>query len=467
VADASLFETALQFHRAGKLERAERLYRRVLEQTPQHGDALFMLSALAVQSGRHEHAAALLERAIVVDPSNAFYFSSLGDVYRSLGRRREAAPMLLMAIARKPDFAEAIAGLALTFEELGHTDAAAACYERARALDPNLALATSRPTSNGSAHSAAAPSGAQSGMPPAQLIGALAETLRLAGRADDASAWYRMALELDPRMANAHAALGAIHADADRFDEAIEDFRRALEVDPDFHAARALLATALGETGRVAEAEATYRDAVARCPTDAAAHSVLLFNMPFWPDVSAGEILTEARTWNARHARALAAQAPALDNDRSAERRLRIGYVSPDFQSHVQSLFTIPLLQNHDHGRFQIFCYSSGDKSTQETTRIRGYADVWREVGALDDAALAELIRRDGIDVLVDLTMHMTSRRVLAFARRPAPIQLCWLAYPGTTGLETMDYRLSDPHLDPPNADTPYSEQTLRLPDTF
>lgn len=467
MADASLFETALQFHRAGKLERAERLYRRVLEQTPQHGDALFMLSALAVQSGRHEHAAALLERAIVVDPSNAFYFSSLGDVYRSLGRRREAAPMLLMAIARKPDFAEAIAGLALTFEELGHTDAAAACYERARALDPNLALATSRPTSNGSAHSAAAPSGAESGMPPAQLIGALAETLRLAGRADDASAWYRMALELDPRMANAHAALGAIHADADRFDEAIEDFRRALEVDPDFHAARGLLATALGETGRVAEAEATYRDAVARCPTDAAAHSVLLFNMPFWPDVSAGEILTEARTWNARHARALAAQAPALDNDRSAERRLRIGYVSPDFQSHVQSLFTIPLLQNHDHGRFQIFCYSSGDKSTQETTRIRGYADVWREVGALDDAALAELIRRDGIDVLVDLTMHMTSRRVLAFARRPAPIQLCWLAYPGTTGLETMDYRLSDPHLDPPNADTPYSEQTLRLPDTF
>ena len=468
VADASLFETALQFHRAGQLERAERLYRRVLDQTPQHGDALFMLSALAVQSGRREQAAALLERAIRVDPSNAFYFSSLGDVYRSLGRRREAAPMLLMAIARKPDFAEAVASLALTFEEQGYLDAAAACYERARALDPNLVRAASQPATNGSAGSTPAEPGTEAGMPPAQLIGALAETLRLAGRADDASGWYRVALELEPRMANAYAALGAIHADAERFDEAIADFRRALSIDGDFHAARGLLATALGETGRIAEAEAAYREVVARCPTDPAAHSVLLFNLPFWPDVGASEILTEARTWNARHAQALAAQAPALDNDRSAERRLRIGYVSPDFQTHVQSLFTIPLLQNHDHGRFEIFCYSSADKSTRETTRIRGYADVWRDVGALSDAALAEVIRRDRIDILVDLSMHMIGRRMLTFARRPAPIQLCWLAYPGTTGLETMDYRLSDPYLDPLDENTlPYSEQTLRLPDTF
>lgn len=466
MAEASLFETALQFHRAGKLERAEQLYRRVLEHTPQHGDALFLLSALAVQSGRREQAAALLERAIRADPSNAFYFSSLGDVYRSLGRSREAAPMLLMAIARKPDFAEAVASLALAFEEQGYADAAAACHAQARTLDPNLVSTAKEPAVKRSAPSTA-PQAAGSDMSPAQLIGALAETLRLGGQAEDAIGWYRVALKLDPRLANAHTALGAIHADAGRFDEAVEDFRRALEIDEDFHVARGLLATALDETGRIDEAQATYRQAVARCPADPIAHSVLLFNMPFWSGVGASDILLEAQRWNVRHARALAAQAPPLDTDRTAERRLRVGYVSADFQTHVQSLFTIPLLRNHDHQQFEIFCYSSVDKATEETARIRSHADVWRDVRTLDDAALAEVVRRDGIDILVDLSMHMNGRRLLAFARRPAPIQLCWLAYPGTTGLETMDYRLSDPYLDPPDGDTPYTEQTLRLPDTF
>jgi protein O-GlcNAc transferase len=467
VADASLFDTAVQLHRAGDLAQAERLYRRVLDQTPNHSDAMFLLSGLALQSGRREQAAALLERAVRIAPNNPFYLSSLGQVYRSLGRTREAVPMLLMAVARKPDFAEAVFNLALAFEEQGDSNAALTCYAHARALDASLAGWAGKPAAIDRTQPEQVRS-AESGMSPAELLGALAETLRLGGHADDANVWYRMALKLNPRMPNAHTALGAIHADAGRFDEAIADFRRALELDEHFHAARGLLATALDETGRTEEAQAMYREAVARCPADAAAHSVLLFNMPFWPGVTASDILAEAQSWNSRHARALSATSKPPDNDRSPERRLRIGYVSPDFQTHVQSLFTIPLLQNHDHGKFEIFCYSSADKSSHETARIRGYADAFRDVASLDDAILADVIRRDRIDILVDLTMHMVGRRLLAFARRPAPIQLCWLAYPGTTGLETMDYRLSDPYLDPPDlASDIYSEQTIRLPHAF
>jgi predicted O-linked N-acetylglucosamine transferase (SPINDLY family) len=211
-----------------------------------------------------------------------------------------------------------------------------------------------------------------------------------------------------------------------------------------------------------------YRDVVDRNPDDPNAHSVLLFNMPFWPNVTASDVLAEARVWNARHAHELAARALPHDNERSPERRLRIGYVSPDFRTNVQALFTIPLLQNHDHGHFEIYCYSSVDRPDNLTERIRGYADTFREVAALDDAALSDVIRRDRIDILVDLTLHMTDRRLLCFARRPAPVQVCWLAYPGTTGLETMDVRLSDPFLDSVEADTSvYAEQTVRLPDTF
>ncbi|HEX5099807.1 MAG TPA: hypothetical protein VFV94_09925, partial [Polyangiaceae bacterium] len=130
--------------------------------------------------------------------------------------------------------------------------------------------------------------------------------------------------------------------------------------------------------------------------------------------------------------------------------------------------FMIFLFRNHDHAKVELFCYSSAEQASPETALIRACADVWREVAELDDAALCEVIRRDQIDILVDLTMHLKGRRLLAFARRPAPVQICWLAYPGTTGLEAMDYRLSDPYLDPPGADTQvYSEETIRLPDSF
>ena len=473
--DASLFETAVNLHRAGEVDRAQRLYRRVLEREPDHGDALFLLSVLALQANQLDEAAAHLERAVRVAPNNAFYLSSLGGVYRSLGRQGEAARALLLAIARKPDLAEAVFNLALTFEEQGELAAAAECYERARSLDPTLLQAAERLASlkrkTPAAVIAGEPAPAQSpevSLSPAELFAALGETLRLSGQANDAATWYRAALKLNPRLANAQTALGAIHADAGRFDKAIDCFRRALELDENLHLARGYLATALDEAGRLDEAQTIYRQAVALRPDDPVAHSVLLFNLPFWPNVTASEILAESALWNARHARPLAARALPLANDRSPERRLRIGYVSPDFQTHVQSLFTIPLLQNHDHQQFEIHCYSSVEKPTSHTERIRGYADVWRDVAALDDATLAEVIRRDQVDILVDLTMHMTGRRLLAFARRPAPIQLCWLAYPGTTGLETMDYRLSDRFLDPPDANTEiYAEQTLRLPDSF
>jgi predicted O-linked N-acetylglucosamine transferase (SPINDLY family) len=472
VSDASVFEIAVQFHRAGQVDRAEHLYRRVLDQEPQHGDALFLLSVLALESGRLDEAAALLERAVRVDPGNAFYLSSLGAVYRGLGRRREALTVLLMALARKPDFAEAAFNLALTFEEQGESAAAAECYARARELDPSLAAPRKREARPRDKRKATGkprkPEPEPGMMRPAELLAALGETLRLGGQANAAGVWYRAALKLNPRLPNAHTALGAMAADASHFDEAIGHFQRALEVDENFHPARGYLATVLDESGRLDEAQVAYRQAVTRRPDDAVAHSVLLFNMPFWPSVSASDILAEARAWNARHAHTLAAHVQPHPNERAPERRLRIGYVSPDFQTHVQSLFTIPLLQNHEHEQFEIHCYSSVVTPTAQTERIRSYADVWRDVGALDDAALAELIRRDRIDILVDLTMHMIGRRLLAFARRPAPIQLCWLAYPGTTGLETMDYRLSDPFLDPEDANGEvYSEQTVRLPDSF
>ena len=148
-------------------------------------------------------------------------------------------------------------------------------------------------------------------------------------------------------------------------------------------------------------------------------------------------------------------------------RRLRIGYVSGDFRDHCQSFFTIPLLSSHDHQAFEIFCYSSVERPDEYTRRIAGYADVWRDVRQLNDEELHQVIVKDRIDIHVDLAMHMASGRPGLFARKPAPIQVAWLAYPGTTGLSAIDYVLSDPWLAPPSDDRYYTEQVLRLPDTF
>jgi protein O-GlcNAc transferase len=469
VSAASLFEMAVKEHQAGQLARAEQLYRGVLEQAPEHTDAMLLLSEVVLQSGRLEDAAALLERAIHIAPDNAIYLANLGDIYRCLGQSSQALAKLLLAIARKPDFAEAVFSLAVTFEEQGDVDAAVVCYEQTLLLNPEEARASahlSRLTAKPAARRGRSPaSNAEPGSSAADALAALGETLRLRDRPDDATSWYRIALKLNPSMANAHTALGAIHGAAGRLDEAIDEFQRALQIDPNYPDTRAYLALALADSGRVDEALATYREAIARHPGDVSAHSALLFSMPFSPGISASDIVAEARAWNVRHAHALSARALPPENERSPERRLRIGYVSPDFREHVLTLSTIPLFIHHDHEKFEIFCYSSVEKADGFTERIRGLADVFREVTALSDAALAKLIRRDCIDILVDLTMHMSGQRLLVFARRPAPIQLCWQAYPGTTGLETMDYRVSDALIDPLDVSSDcYTEQTLRLP---
>ena len=130
-------------------------------------------------------------------------------------------------------------------------------------------------------------------------------------------------------------------------------------------------------------------------------------------------------------------------------------------------MFTLPLLEHHDRREIEVTCYSSVERSDAWTLRLQGCADGWRDARALDDSALADLVRKDRIDILVDLNMHMAHGRPLLFARKPAPVQIAWLAYPGTTGIAAIDYRLSDPRLDPQGSDRYYSERTLRLPDTY
>ena len=314
---------------------------------------------------------------------------------------------------------------------------------------------------------------------------------------------------------------------AGRLPEAIAAARRAVEICGTFFDARVLLADLLKETGNARKAAAEYhaaiaialnppqllhdrgamlansgqpregekflRMAIAARPDDASAHRALLFLTNYHPDYDAQAILREHLKWNQKFVAPLAASIRPHDNDKDPDRRLRIGYVSADFRDHVLAAYHIPLLAHHDHAHFEIFCYSCVRRPDAITQRMQSYADVWRDVAALSDEQLAQQIRNDRIDILVDLTMHVGESRQLLFAQKPAPVQAQW-CYPGTTGNQQIDYRLTDPYLDPPASggtepgragmseagglapsevkgpglcDGDYSEKSIRLPETF
>jgi predicted O-linked N-acetylglucosamine transferase (SPINDLY family) len=288
------------------------------------------------------------------------------------------------------------------------------------------------------------------------------------GHVAEAIRSYRQALELNPRLAEAHYGLGTALHEQGELDEAAACCRRALEVSPNDAKAYINLGNALIAQGNTSDATAAYRRAAELAPDDAAAHSNVLCTMYFSPEYDAKAILAEHVRWNDRFAKPLSALVEPHGNDRSPERRLRIGYFSLGFHEGSTTALLLPLLEAHDHEHFETFCYAGAGHEDATTARCRKSADAWRNTGGLSDADFAKTVRDDRIDILVDLTMHLAGGRLLAFARKPAPIQVTYLAYPGTTGLSAMDYRLTDPLLDPPAGDlSVYSEESVRLPQTY
>lgn len=254
----------------------------------------------------------------------------------------------------------------------------------------------------------------------------------------------------------------------DRPDEAIVCCRRATALDPGNIEASCNLVSALRSSGQVDEAIQYCRQAITANPQSLPLRDNLLFSLQFSASVGPGQIFAEHVRWFQQFAAAFEASIQPHQNDPSPDRRLKVGYVSPHFCSHVLTTYTLRLLREHDHNQFEIICYPNMTQADAMTAHFRKVADGWRDISRMTDDQAAELIRADRIDILIDLTMHMDGNRLLLFARKPAPVQITWLAYPGTTGLQAIDYRLTDPYLDPPGLfDRFYSEKTLLLPETF
>jgi protein O-GlcNAc transferase len=275
-------------------------------------------------------------------------------------------------------------------------------------------------------------------------------------------------LRLEPTYGAAYHHLAVLYNELRQPDAALECALKGLELEPDSATLCDNLAFALHTQGRGEEALVWYRKAVALNPSESKCYSNLLYSLNYIPGIDAASLFAEHRAWAERHAQPLTALAPPHANDPAPDRRLRIGYVSAHFCRHAVNHFTQPMLSSHDHRRFEIFCYSDVLGGDDVTARLKAAADQWRDVAHKTDEQLAQMVREDRIDILVDLAGHIGGNRLLVFARKPAPVQVTYIGYQNTTGMSAMDYRLTDERADPPGTtDAFYTEQLIRLPRSF
>jgi len=388
---------------AGKMAEAMELLTRLCQKVPGNADAWFMLGTLYANLKQYPQAADCLRRAVELRPHHTLSYFNLGTALRSMGRVDEAVDAFIEAHRLEPGRLEILRALAGSQMNLGCFNDAIASYQQCLARSPA----------------------------DAELYGSLA-------------ACHFLVMELEGAVTNYQQAL--VLAKKGRYLDG--------------------LAAAFCQQGRFEEAVAAHREALRLSPGNTRYHSNFLLSLQYLPDITPDTLLMEHRSWASMHESDKTPSA-GFRNQPDPERRLKIGYVSPDFRTHSVAYFFEGLLRSHDNKVVETFCYALTPHKDETTERLQQQASVWRDVSTLDDAALVKQARADGIDILVDLAGHTARNRLTVFAARAAPVQMTYLGYPSTTGLSRMDYRLTDEHADPPGEEAFHSERLVRLPGCF
>ncbi len=285
------------------------------------------------------------------------------------------------------------------------------------------------------------------------------------GRNDDSLKWISEALAVQPDFPDALNNHGIVLQELGRMDEAVGSYQKALALTPGFAWCHNNLGNALKELGRLEEAMASFREALRLKPHFPVAHNNLVYTRQFQPGVTAEELKELHVGWDHRHAASLRDQWPDHGNDPDPDRPLRIGMVSPNLGRHPVGYFLIRLFENKPDD-LEFLCYSDR-KPDNLTERFKKASDGWLEIGGMPDATLAHRIRSDRVDILFHLAGHTSGNRLLTLARKPAPIQISWVGYAGTTGLEAMDYLISDRFHTPEGQDIGFTERLIRMPDSY
>lgn len=440
---ARLFDQALRQFRENRLTDAAASLRDLLSRAPTFPRARHLLAVVEASAGRPQLAIDLLTEALAGDPRNSDLLNDRGEAYRQLGDFARAVDDYAAAIVARPRF------------NLAYRNGA----------DAHLAAAKSAESRGDSAEARRLRRVAASWL---NELGALTA----ADRAAEAEAIYREAMAFDVDNADVANNLGVLLRNTSRPGEAEMLLRHATALAPSNGEMFVNLGNALADQGRLAEAENAYATATALRPELVASieqgRQSAFVNMQRLEEVDAAQLYEAQKAWGDRViARVKATARTSFGNKREPERRLRIGFVSPDFRRHAVSYFFEPLLANHDRAAFDVFCYAEVAKPDDVTERIKRIAPHWRSTVGHGDDEVAAKVTADGIDILIDVAGHFGGNRLLVFALKPAPIQVTWFGWPGTTGLSTIDYRFTDALTDPDGAEQFHVEKLVRLPQGY
>lgn len=386
---------------------------------------------------RYPEAEACFRRAIELDPLHAEVHNDLGNALNVLGRHKEAEAAYRAALALRPDLAEAHNGLGNTLTKLEHYEEALQSFGTAARLRPAY---------------------------PEPHCG-MGNVLIEMKRPFDSIEHFKSAIALDVRFAEAFFGWGNALNKLSEYKAARLCFRKALEIRPDYGHALIEYGSACILWGDYEEGIRSAERAIRKIPEADGYWSSLLFNLHYVPDLPASELARRHRAFGESVTRRVRPRSDPWPNERDPERRLRVGFLSGDFRRHSVGFFIANLIPALDGCRLERYAYANQRTNDNLTDAMRAHLEHWREVADLDDDALADQIRADGIDILIDLSGHTAHNRLLTLARKPAPVQVTYLGYPDGTGLEAVDYFLGDRWMFP-EAEWPlYVEQPRWLPE--
>jgi predicted O-linked N-acetylglucosamine transferase (SPINDLY family) len=491
-------------HQTGRLEEAVQLIVQSVQADPNDAGALADLAAVLRDQGRLAQSIQFYQAALALSPQNFMLLFNLGVLHGALNRHDEAVACYDRAIALNPKLSEAYCNLGAIFQEQGKFDKALDCFKKSLALNPRVSqvLGNMGAVLNATGRFADAVRYCESALKidpnsevaltnlgsalgnlgrieeaievcrralkvnPASYVALnnLAHTLARAGKPADAVPCLKQAMELKPDYPKTYINLGMVLKELGSNTEAMTYLQKAAELDPNDPEAHLGMASVSYMAGKVADAVASYRKALAIKPDYIDAQSGLLFSLNYVPHTPE-EIFAECARFGKHFCEPLGKLALPHQNEPDVNRRLRVGYVSGDLRNHPLANFLEPVLAHRSRDEFEIFCYANSPIADEVTQRLRGMSDCWRQVDALSDDQLADSIRKDGIDILVDLSGHTALNRLLAFARKPAPVQVTMFGFMQTTGVPGIDYRITSEILDPSGTSEHLNtEELIRLP---
>jgi protein O-GlcNAc transferase len=432
-----LFQEALLLHRKGMVQEAKRIYMQIIRINPEDPDALQMMGIASFQSREISTAEDLLIKAVQLSPDRADIRCSLANIMKFSGKIDEAIEMYKEAIRLDPEYAEACNNLGATMNDAGRYDEAIDYLIQALKIRPDYAEAFYN----------------------------LGNTYKERDEIDKAIDNYNQAIKNN--YPDAYINLGVILMEIGNEVDAIKYFKEAIKLKPDSTVAYNNLGSAFTSQGNLKEAVLCYKKCLEINPKLHKTHSNLLLALHYTNDISAEDLFLEHKKWAADHALPIKITHHYM-NERNPDKKIRIGYISPDFRSHPVAHFIESVLTRHDRNSFDLYCYSDTADPDHITDRLKMLTVTWRDICRMNDKEVSDLILSDRIDILIDLAGHTANNRLLVFARKPAPVQATYLGYPDTTGLDSMDYRITDSLTDSPGrTDRLHTEELVRMPHGF